>query len=108
MNPFIPLFISLAETLIQDEPEIVADVQAILAKKNPTPADWLALHQKVLAKSYADYVPESALPQDENPVVAAQPPETNAPISQTSDSGAAGTQIPPYLSDGTPNPAFKH
>jgi hypothetical protein len=105
MNPFIPLFISLAESLLQDEPEIVAMVQAILAKPNPTPADWLALHQQVLAKSYADYVPASALPAASAP--AQIPPVTIAATQSNEPISEPGASAKPYLDDGTPNPDFK-
>lgn len=122
MSPLIPLFIGLAETLLQEEPAIVAEVQAILAKPNPTPADWLALHQQVLAKTYADYVPASALPAaTSGPAPAPAAPaaglaaaETaalttltteSAPISQTS-AEAPAEKPAAYLADGTKNPAF--
>jgi hypothetical protein len=130
MTPaIIALILSLLEELIQQEPEIAAQIQAIFAKQNPTPADWLALHQQVLAMTYADYVPASALPAPAAPaatasetataatataalvqpasVAAVLPPVTtaaaqsNAPISQTSASE------PAYLADGSPNPNFK-
>ncbi|MGH7939724.1 MAG: hypothetical protein ACREFR_01465 [Limisphaerales bacterium] len=104
MNPLIPLFIGLAETLLETEPQIVAAVEAILAKKDPTPADWLALRQKVLAKSYADYVPASALTSGSPgalAAVASPAPATSAPISQ-----ASAQEPAPYLADGTPNRAF--
>lgn len=62
MNPaIISLIISLVEEAVKLEPEIVAELQTIFGNPNPTPADWQALRAKVLAKSYADYVPASAL-----------------------------------------------
>jgi len=68
MNPtVIYLILSLVEEAIKDTPGIVTDLQAIFSKPNPSPADWEALRAKVLSKSYADYVPSSALPAGGTP-----------------------------------------
>lgn len=48
-------------------PQLVADIQAIFAKGEPTEADWEALKARVSAKSYFDYVPDSSLPKPEPP-----------------------------------------
>ncbi len=96
MNPLlIAPILSLLETAIQDSPEIVTDLKAIFNNPNPTPADWEALRAKVLAKSYADYVPASALPPAANivqlPPVTVPPAQSNAPISQPGASGTGET-----------------
>jgi hypothetical protein len=63
MNPaIISLIISLVQEAIALEPSIVTDLQALFSNPSPTPADWEALRQKVLSKSYSSYVPASALP----------------------------------------------
>jgi hypothetical protein len=104
MNPAnLSLIVSLVEEAIQVEPQLVAEFQTIFGNANPTPADWEALRAKVLAKSYADYVPSSALPAASaaaaSPPVATAAAQTNAPISQASASQ------PAYLADGSKNPA---
>lgn len=48
-------------------PQLVADIQAIFAKGEPTEADWEELKAKVNAKTYWDYVPDTALPKPEPP-----------------------------------------
>lgn len=58
----IALIISLVEEAVKITPGIVADLQELFSDPNPTPAKWEALRQKVKSKSYADYVPASALP----------------------------------------------
>lgn len=63
MNPaLIALIIQLVETAVQLEPSIATELQTLFNNPNPTPADWEALRQKVLSKSYSTYVPASALP----------------------------------------------
>jgi hypothetical protein len=44
-------------------PQLKSDIQAILAKDNPTPADWAALRAKIAASDYFTYVPASSLPR---------------------------------------------
>jgi hypothetical protein len=122
MNPaFIAMVLSMVEQLIENEPEIAAELKAIFTKDNPTPADWLALHQKVLAKTYADYVPASALPAKAAaapaPPVTTADTQSNAPISQPGASAeteneaetqnepeTAAATVPAYLADGSKNP----
>jgi hypothetical protein len=114
MSPqLIALVISLVEEAIKDTPALVEDLKAIFSNPNPSPADWEALRAKVLAKSYADYVPASALPANGvvAPLPSARTPQDskNAPISQTGASApAAVAPVEPYLADGSPNPAFNH
>lgn len=47
---------------IKAYPQIRADIQATLAKENPTPADWEALRVKLASEDYFKFVPASALP----------------------------------------------
>lgn len=62
-----PAALSLAffviEEAIKEAPAIAAGLQQLFAKANPTREDWDALRSKVAAKSYQDYVPDSALPR---------------------------------------------
>ncbi len=60
-----PEAISLAVFIIQEavknEPAIADAIRSLFNKADPTPDDWAALRAKVQGKSYADYVPDSAL-----------------------------------------------
>jgi hypothetical protein len=110
MSPnLIALIIALVQEAITLEPSVMAELQALFTLPNPSPADWEALRQKVLAKSYADYVPASALaassPVAEKPVVLTATASSNAPVGQPS--APAIVPEPPYLTDGSKNPAFK-
>jgi hypothetical protein len=58
----IGLIISLVEELVKIAPSVVTDIQAIFNKPNPTPADWQAIRDSVMAKKYTDFVPDSQLP----------------------------------------------
>lgn len=58
----LSLIIFGVQQLIAHAPEIAAEISALLTKTEPTADDWKALHDKVAAKSYRDYVPASALP----------------------------------------------
>jgi len=90
MSPaVIALIIAALQSLIEEEPEIAAQIQSLLTKQNPTPADWQALHAQVLGKSYADYVPASALPPGSAP----------APVS--APASPAEAQTPPINDSGT-------
>lgn len=132
MSPaLIALIIQMVQEAVTLAPGIVADLQTIFNNPNPTPADWEALRAKVLAKTYADFVPASALPPGspaaEIPAVILAPAESNAPITQAGATAATEIQAqeekqpdpapeptvaaaaePPYLPDGTRNPAFNH
>lgn len=68
MTPAVlQLVFFILEEAIKEEPALVADLQGIFSKANPTAADWAALRAKVGAKSYADYVPASALSTADTP-----------------------------------------
>ena len=58
----IALIVQLLQLAITEEPAIQAQLTALFAKANPTPADWEALRTTVLAKSYAQLVPDTKLP----------------------------------------------
>lgn len=58
----ISLIISLIEKAVEDEPKIAAALKSIFSKADPTPADWDALRDSILANDYTDYVPDSGLP----------------------------------------------
>jgi hypothetical protein len=57
----LALVFSLVEEAVKITPGLVTAFQDIFSKSNPTPDDWAALRAKVLAGSYADYVPDSDL-----------------------------------------------
>jgi hypothetical protein len=87
MSPaLISLILSLVQEAITLEPQIAAQLKELFAKENPTPADWEALRVQVLGKTYADYVPASALPAGGTanaPGAVTPPGPSNAPISQS-------------------------
>jgi hypothetical protein len=58
----IQLGLFVIEEAIKAEPAIVAELQAMFTKGNPTADDWTALRAKVNAKTYRDYVPKTAIP----------------------------------------------
>jgi hypothetical protein len=58
----IQLGLFVLEEAIKNEPAIAAELQKLFTKADPTAEDWAALRAKVLAKSYKDFVPDTALP----------------------------------------------
>lgn len=99
MSPaLITLILSLVQEAIVLEPQIASQLQALFAKQNPTPADWETLRQNILAKTYKDYVPASALPASTAPTIMGSgktsPTQPNAPISQP---GAISTAKKPTV-----------
>jgi hypothetical protein len=85
----IAFALQLLEMLITHSPEITAEIKALLTKADPTDADWDALHAKVAAKSYRDYVPATALPQPVPISVLAVPlPPPAPPVSPQADKPA--------------------
>jgi hypothetical protein len=58
----IAFIIGLVEEAAKEAPQVISDLQSIFSKPDATPADWLALREKVLSKSYKDFVPDSKLP----------------------------------------------
>lgn len=57
------------EFLIKEVPAVEAEIKVLLAKPNPTPADWQALRGRVVAKSYEQLVTNSGLNSDEQPAL---------------------------------------
>lgn len=103
MSPqLLAIIVSLVEEAVSITPQLVTDIQAIFSKPNPTPADWETLRAKVLSKSYADYVPASALPS-------ANVVKLSTPIAAAAVISDAATPIAttPYNPDGSPNPDHK-
>lgn len=80
----------IIEEAIKLEPAIAAEIQSLLAKGDPTADDWTALRAKIATKTYADYVPASALPVYTTPAavpiwfgVSVIPPPDPAPAAAT-------------------------
>lgn len=71
-----PQAVSLALFIIEEgiklEPELANAVRSLLSKNDPSPQDWADLRTTVMAKSYRDYVPATALPPE---------PSTSAPAT---------------------------
>ena len=62
MTQLISVILLGLEEAIRLAPGLIADIMGILGKNDPTAADWQALRDKVNAKGYFDYVPQSDLP----------------------------------------------
>lgn len=58
----LALALSILELAIKEEPAVQADITALFAKPDPTPADWQALRAKRAGQTYASLVPDSKLP----------------------------------------------
>jgi hypothetical protein len=90
-----PQALALAFFLIEEgiklEPGLAEDLRNLFTKADPTPEDWAALRAKVTAKSYADYVPASAL-------TAATPPAATPVLS------VVDVQAPPPAPSPEPAP----
>lgn len=63
--PGLQLGLFLLQEGIKYEPAIAAELQQLFSKGVPTEDEWNALHAKVAAKSYRDYVPDTGLPASE-------------------------------------------
>jgi hypothetical protein len=62
MNPaLVTLIIFVLEEVIKLSPALVAEFQKLFSNGVPTADQWAALRTAVASKSYADYVPASAL-----------------------------------------------
>lgn len=55
----LSLIIGLVELAIKEAPTIRTDLQTILSKTDPTPADWFELKAKVLAESFESLAPDA-------------------------------------------------
>lgn len=95
----VQLAIFLIQQLIAHEPEIAAEIKALLTKSDPTDDEWKALHNKVIAKGYRDYVPASVLPQVAAPGPAVTPATPVTPVTARSQS------IPPAAAPESTIPA---
>ena len=58
----IALALFIVEEAIKMEPAIAAALKDIFTRPDPTAEDWAMLRARIVAKDYADYVPDSALP----------------------------------------------
>jgi len=82
MEQILPLALFVLQEAIKYEPALEAEIRALFAKPEITAADWIALRLRVANKTYADYVPESALlPAPVAPAPAAPPPVAPIPAA---------------------------
>jgi hypothetical protein len=97
MEKVLPLALFILQEAIQNEPGIEAAIRALFAKPAITADDWKALRAKVASKSYADYVPDSALPQlaAPAPTIAAEPPAAPAAAPALALAPAQPAPTPP-------------
>jgi hypothetical protein len=49
------------EYLVKEYPVVSAEIKTLMSKPNPTPEDWTALRNRVMAATYASLVPNAAL-----------------------------------------------
>jgi hypothetical protein len=102
MSPaLLALILSLVEEAIAEAPAFVMDLKTIFDNAEPTPADWEALRAKVLAKSYADYVPASAL---NAATAAAAAPAVQTPLAATAAPATAVKTVPVATAGPAANP----
>jgi hypothetical protein len=65
MTPaMLALIIGLVEEAIKLYPSIADEIKAITSKPDPTPADWLALKERVLALDFSTLAPDVKLTAD--------------------------------------------
>lgn len=66
MNPALLALATFGiQELIKEAPQLYAAFSELFSKSAPTDTDWEALRLKILAKSYKDYVPTTALSDSE-------------------------------------------
>jgi DNA polymerase III subunit gamma/tau len=99
----LSLVFFLLEEAIKNEPAIADEVRSLLNKADPTPEDWALLRANVRDKTYAQYVPASALAAAPTPPPATPAPEpAPAPVLTVLPEAAA---VPPASApDPTPTP----
>jgi hypothetical protein len=62
MNPqTLQLALIGVEFIIREYPIVADEIKSLLSQENPTPEDWHQLRARVLAKSYQELVPNTAL-----------------------------------------------
>ena len=64
MPPAAMIGLQLLEVAITEEPAVAAELSTLFAKGIPTAADFAAFRARVASESYAEFVPNSALPLD--------------------------------------------
>lgn len=57
----ITIGLPLLKQLLQEAPQLRADIAALFAKEQVTDADWAALHARIAGQTYEDLVPHSGL-----------------------------------------------
>ena len=110
LTVLIAVISSAVEFLEKTVPGISQEISAILAKKNPQTLDWMNLHAKVAAESFAQLAPHAAanLPPPVAPAPAAPAPVAPAPAPAVTIQAPAPDYIPdvaPPAPDVVPPPA---
>ena len=96
------------EEVIKMEPSVASELSTLFSGAQPTAADWQALRNRVLAKSYSDYDPgtgAAAQPVPVNVVAMPAPAPAVPPIVQPAPnlaSLAAGIQVQPEAPAAAP------
>lgn len=57
----VSVIIPILEAIFKYAPSAVTAIRELFTKDSPTPDDWQALRDKLAAKEYKDYVPDSKL-----------------------------------------------
>ena len=63
----IGTILTMISWAIEEEPKVLAAIQNVLAKPNPTMTDWQTEGDAWRADTYAKLVPDSKLPADPTP-----------------------------------------
>lgn len=61
MEEVLPIALFILQEAIKNEPAIESAIRGLFGKAEITAADWQALRAQIATKSYANYVPDSAL-----------------------------------------------
>lgn len=96
----LSLALFILEAAIKDAPALAAELKVLFTKTDPTPDDWAALHLRVAAKTYRDYVPATALRVVEVDVTESQ----FGAVTILPDSAAPGTSTPALAPTQPPRP----
>lgn len=62
----VALALFVLQEAIKQAPGLVNEFQGLFNGNPPTDEEWTALRTKILSKSYKDYVPTTALPDDQS------------------------------------------
>lgn len=62
MSQALPLALFIIQEAIKAAPELAAELSELLAKPEPTDQDWDQFRQRVSARTYRSFVPDTKIP----------------------------------------------